>query len=147
MSAAPLAIRRVGLVTSIGLNAAAACAAMRAKISNPTETRFINSSGEWIMAHQVMLEQPWRGLDQAGSKMAAMAIDEAMEGIQRKAWKDIPLLLCVAERDRPGRMQGLDDQLFINLQTELGASFHHAFGRCFRRAHRRCGGVGRRRAP
>ena len=123
MSAAPIAIRKTGLVTSVGLTAPAACAAMHAKIANPTETRFIDSSGEWIMAHQVTLEQPWRGLTKL-AKMAAMAIDEAMEGIERKAWKDIPLLLCVAERDRPGRMQGLDDRLFIDVQAELGASFH-----------------------
>jgi 3-oxoacyl-[acyl-carrier-protein] synthase I len=123
VSAAPIAIRKTGLVTSVGLTAPAACAAMRAKISNPTETRFIDSSGEWIMAHQVTLEQPWRGLTKL-AKMAAMAIDEAMEGIERKAWKEVPLLLCVAERDRPGRMHGLEDQLFINLQSELGASFH-----------------------
>ena len=34
------------------------CAAFRAKINNPTETRFIDSSGEWLMAHQVALESP-----------------------------------------------------------------------------------------
>lgn len=123
MSATPIAIRRTGLVTSVGLTAPAACAAMRAKLANPSETRYIDSSGEWIMAHQVILKQPWRGLTKL-AKMAAMAIDEAMEGIERKTWEDIPLLLCVAERDRPGRMQGLDDQLFINVQAELGASFH-----------------------
>lgn len=123
MSAAPIAIRKTGLVTSVGQTAPAACAAVRAKIANPTETRFIDSSGEWIMAHQVTMEQPWRGLTKL-TKMAAMAIGEAMEGIERKAWKDVPLLLCVAERDRPGRMQGLDDQLFIDVQAELGASFH-----------------------
>ena len=54
----PLAIGRTGLVTSVGLSAPAACAAIRAKLTNPSETRFIDSHGEWIMAHQVPLDAP-----------------------------------------------------------------------------------------
>jgi 3-oxoacyl-[acyl-carrier-protein] synthase-1 len=58
MPAAPIAIRASGLVTSVGLSAPAACAAMRCKLTNPSETRFIDSAGEWIMGHGVALEQP-----------------------------------------------------------------------------------------
>jgi 3-oxoacyl-[acyl-carrier-protein] synthase-1 len=122
MPAQPIAIQGTGLVTSVGLSAPAACAAIRAKISNPTETRFIDSGGEWIMAHQVPLEQPWRGLTKL-AKMAAMAIDEALQEIPKQEWSSLPLLLCVAEKDRPGRTMGLDDQLFLQIQTELGVTF------------------------
>ena len=38
--------------------------------------------------------------------------------------KMFPLLLCVAEKDRPGRLNGLDDLLFQNIQAELGVRFH-----------------------
>ncbi len=65
MPAPPIAIRSVGLVTSVGLSAPAACAAMRCKISNPSETRFIDSAGEWIMAHSVPLENAVARLDKA----------------------------------------------------------------------------------
>jgi 3-oxoacyl-[acyl-carrier-protein] synthase-1 len=123
MSAMPLAIRRTGLVTSVGLSAPAACAAIRAKLTNPSETRFIDSHGEWIMAHQVPLAQPWRGLTKL-VKMAALAIDEALDEVPREDWADIPLLLCVAEPARPGRLDGLDDRLFTEIQEELGARFH-----------------------
>ncbi len=122
MTAAPIAIQRTGLVTSVGLTAAESCAAFRAKISNPTETRFIDSSGEWIMAHQVALEQPWRGLAKL-AKMAALAIEEALQDIPRAEWDTLPLLLCVAEAERPGRAVGLDDQLFALVQKELGVRF------------------------
>lgn len=122
MASQTLAIRSVGLVTSVGLSAPASCAAIRAKISNPTETRFMDSGGEWIMAHQVPLEKPWRGLAKL-AKMAAMAIAECLEGIPHNEWASIPLLLCVAEPERPGRMQGLDDQLFLDIQQELEARF------------------------
>ena len=122
MPAAPIAIKNVGLVTSVGLTAPASCAAIRAKISNPTETRFIDSGGEWIMAHQVPLEQPWRGRTKL-CKMAVKAIAECLEGVPREEWVDLPLLLCVAERERPGRMEGLDDQLFLEIQQELNVRF------------------------
>jgi 3-oxoacyl-[acyl-carrier-protein] synthase-1 len=115
-------IVRAGLVTSVGLTAEASCAAFRAKLTNPTETRFIDSGGEWIMAHQVPLEQPWRGLAKL-ARMAAMAIEEALQDIPQKEWSSLPLLLCVAETERPGRTVGLDDQLFLRIQTELGVAF------------------------
>ena len=122
MSTQPIAIKNTGLVTSVGLSAPATCAAIRAKISNPTETRFIDSGGEWIMAHQVVLEKPWRGRTKL-SKMAAMAIAECLEGIAHQEWASIPLLLCVAEPERPGRLEGLDDQLFLDVQQELNTHF------------------------
>jgi 3-oxoacyl-[acyl-carrier-protein] synthase I len=122
MAKTSLAIQRTGLVTSVGLTAPSACAAIRAKITNPSETRFIDSNGQWIMAHEVPLEQPWRGLNKL-TRMAAMAIGECLEDIPQESWHQIPLLLCVAEHGRPGRLAGLDDQLFIDIQQLLGANF------------------------
>ena len=122
MPGQPIAIKGTGLVTSVGLSAPAACAAIRAKISNPTETRFMGSDGEWIMAHQVPLEQPWRGRTKL-AKMAAMAIAECLDQVPPDSWSGIPLLLCVAERGRPGRLDGLEDQLLPEIEQELGTRF------------------------
>jgi 3-oxoacyl-[acyl-carrier-protein] synthase I len=122
MTAQPIAIKSTGLVTSVGLSAPASCAAIRAKVSNPTETRFMGSDGAWLMAHQVPLEQPWRGRTKL-AKMAAMAIAECLDLIPRESWPTIPLLLCVAERERPGRLDGLDDQLLLDIESEFGIRF------------------------
>ena len=122
MTAPPLAIVRTGLVSSVGLSSPAACAAIRAKVTNPTETRFIDADGEWIMAHQVPLERPWSGRTKL-VKMAALAIEECLVDVARDNWIDIPLLLCVAEPERPGRVSGLEDRLFDELQRELGVAF------------------------
>jgi 3-oxoacyl-[acyl-carrier-protein] synthase I len=122
MTAQHLAIRATGLVTSVGYTSAQSCAAFRSKLTNPSETRFIDSGGRWIMAHQVALHQPWRGLSKL-AKMAAMAIEEALQGVERSIWDQLPMLLCVAETERPGRMDGLDDKLFVMIQDELGARF------------------------
>lgn len=120
--APPIAIINTGLVTSVGLSAPASCAAIRAKISNPTETRFLASDGGWIMAHQVPLVQPWRGVTKL-AKMAAMAIAECLVGISKEEWQSMPLLLCIAEPERPGRPQDLDSQLFHAVEQDLKTYF------------------------
>ena len=118
----PLAILSSGLVTAAGLSAPAACAAIRAGVTNPTQTRFRALEGGWLMGHEVPLEQPWRGRAKL-VQMAARAIAECLADIPREEWSDIPLLLCVAERERPGRTPGLDAELFGEIQRALGTQF------------------------
>lgn len=67
------------------------------------------------------LEQP-RGLTKL-VKMAALAIDEVLDGMADAERAKLPLLLCVAEAERPGRMQGLDEELFLQVEKELGLRF------------------------
>ena len=123
MLSPPIAILNAGLVTSIGRTAAATCAALRAGATNPTETRFMGRDGQWIMAHQVAMEHPWSGRVKL-VKLAASAIVECLQPLQPEKCEGLPLLLCVAEMERPGRTNGLQDQLFTELQTELGLHFH-----------------------
>jgi 3-oxoacyl-[acyl-carrier-protein] synthase-1 len=122
MVAAPVAIQRTGLVTSVGLTAPASCAAFRTKLTNPVETRFIDADGKWVMAHEVPLDKPWRGLARL-SHRAAMAIAEALQDIPKTEWSQLPLLLCVAESDRPGRAEDQDKDLFARIEAALGARF------------------------
>jgi 3-oxoacyl-[acyl-carrier-protein] synthase-1 len=122
MADQPLAVLSTGLLTSVGLTAPASCAAIRAKLSNPSPTRFIDLNGEWIMAHSVPMAQPWRGRTKL-RKMAASVIKECLAGALPRDWAQIPLLLCVAEAERPGRMEGLDDGLLREVQQELGSQF------------------------
>ena len=117
-----VAILDSGLVMPVGLCAEAACAAIRSKLTNPSPSGFIDSTGEPIMAHQVALERPWRGLPKL-ARMAAMAIGEALSDVPVSEWGSIPLLLCVAETDRPGRLDGLDDRLFHEIEALLGVRF------------------------
>ena len=122
MTASPVAILSIGLVTPVGLTVPAACAAIRAGLTNPTETRFMTSSGEWITGHQVPLEKQWGGRTRL-AKMAALAIRECLTALPSQDWADIPLVLCVAESGRPGRLDGLEDRLPEEIQEELGARF------------------------
>lgn len=122
MAATALAIRRASLVTAVGLSGPSACAAIRAKVTNPTETRFIGGEGHWIMAHQVELERRWSGRARL-AKLAVMAIEEALADVPPADWSSIPLLLCVAEPGRPGRLERLDALLFPEVLNDLGATF------------------------
>jgi 3-oxoacyl-[acyl-carrier-protein] synthase-1 len=119
----PVAILASGMVTGVGLTAASACAAIRCAIDNFSETRFMDKGGEWIIGSQVPLEQPWRGLSKL-VHMVVPAIRQCLTHTGEVTSDRIPLLLCVAEKDRPGRLEDLDDQLFRATQAELGARFH-----------------------
>jgi 3-oxoacyl-[acyl-carrier-protein] synthase-1 len=112
----------MGLVTSVGLTAPSSCAAIRAKLTNPYETRFIDAAGEWIRGHRVPLEQPWSGRTRL-KKMAVKVIRECLSALPESSWGEIPLLLCVAERERPGRTEGLDDRLLEEVCAELSVRF------------------------
>jgi 3-oxoacyl-[acyl-carrier-protein] synthase-1 len=123
----PIAILASGMVTSVGLNAASSCAAIRCAIDNFSETRFLDKGGEWIIGAQVSLEQPWRGLPKL-VHMVVPAIRECLANLGNVRPDQIPLLLCVAEKERPGRLEGLDDQLLQDVQAELGIRFHPRSG-------------------
>lgn len=122
MNAHPLAIRGIGLLTAVGADAPSSCAAFRAKVANPTPTRFMDSTGEWILAHQVWPDEHERGLPKL-ARMAAMVIEEAMVGVPKTEWSRIPLLLCLAEPGRPGRPEGLDENIFHQIEERVGARF------------------------
>ena len=119
-----MTILNSGLVTSVGLSAAASCAAIRAAITNHTETRFVND-GEWIVGAQVPLDQPWRGRAKL-VRMLKTAIEECMStfGTPRTP---LPLLLCVAEQGRPGRLDGLDTVFLEEVSQAVGLRFHPQF--------------------
>lgn len=123
MSVLPLAITRYGLVTGVGLDAPSSCAAIRCAIDNFQETRFIDSGGEWIMGCEVPLEQPWRGKTKL-IKMLSLALAECLSRDDTVQPEQTPLLLCLAEPERVGRVIDDDHQFFHDLCEALGCEFH-----------------------
>ncbi len=118
----PLAITGVGMVTGVGLNAPASCAAIRCAIDNVQETRFMDSSGERLMGCAVPLEYLWRNKDKL-LKMATLSISECLKGNKQINPEHTPLLLCLSERERKGRVIDDDVQFLGDLQNELGVKF------------------------
>jgi 3-oxoacyl-[acyl-carrier-protein] synthase I len=120
---APVAILGCGMMTGVGLTAEASCAAIRCAIDNFQETRFIASGGEWIIGSEVPLDEPWRGIAKL-ARLLAGPLRECLDQIPDVAPESIPVLLCVAEEDRPGRLEGLGNPLFYRACELLGVHFH-----------------------
>jgi 3-oxoacyl-[acyl-carrier-protein] synthase-1 len=118
-----LAILASGMTTGVGLSSAATCAAMRAAITNFVETRFM-IRGEFVMGCLVPLLQPLRGM----AKLAAMVIPAIRECLAATPARpdQIPLLVGVAEPERPGRLGGVEDDLLAAIQADLGTFHRHS---------------------
>lgn len=121
MIAAPLSILACGMTTAVGLTAAASCAAIRARLDGFRETRFMARGGDWIVGAEVPLEEPWRGIPRL-ARLVEGPIRECLAAADVRP-EEIPVFLCVAEPDRPGRLDGLDRDLFAETCELLGVSF------------------------
>jgi 3-oxoacyl-[acyl-carrier-protein] synthase-1 len=118
-----LAILGSGMMTGVGLNAPATCAAMRAGLSGFTETTFNFLNKEPVIGAPVPLQKPWRGIAKL-ARLAAPAIRECLSFFGNVKPEAVPLLLCVAEPNRPGRLDGLDDDLISELEKILKIQLH-----------------------
>ncbi len=118
-----LAVPACAVVSSVGLSAPAACAAIRCGLNNFAETRFMDENGEWIMAAEAPLETSLRGRAKL-AHMAAMALREALSGLEANDIKETPLLLCLAETQRAGRIPDQDQQLLNDIRKITGLQLH-----------------------
>jgi len=125
MAASPVAIFGAGLVSGLGLTAAESCAAIRCGINNFQETCFMDGSSRWLIGSAVALEEPWRGIAKL-AKMVARVLRDCLDGIPQYDIGQIPLLLCTAEEDRPGRFENLDRGLLDQVERELRVALHPA---------------------
>lgn len=119
----PVAITTVGMITGVGMNTSASCAAIRSAIDNFQETRFMDKGGEWLLGCSVPLDQAWRGASKQ-LQMAKIAIQECLEQNANLSPENTPLLLCLAETQRSGRVIKNDYAFFAELQKTLGVQFH-----------------------
>src|SRR5688572_26843198 len=119
----PLSITATGMMTGVGLNAASSCAAIRCAVDRFAETRFRDKEGKWIIGCEVPMTPPSRGRDKI-LFMAHSAICECLATIRDVPLARIPLLLCLAEPSRPGRLADLDHSLLSDLEQLLGGKLN-----------------------
>ena len=118
-----IAIAAVGLVTSVGLDSASSCAALRCRLNNFTELAFDDHDNEPVTGAPVPWPNLATGLDKL-AHMAASAIRQALADHPAIDLTRTPLLLCVAERERSGRINDLDNALFSALTDQFNHPFH-----------------------
>ncbi len=119
----PVAVLATGMVTGVGSSAAATCAALRCAMAHFVETRFRDQAGEWIRGSTVILDKPWQGRAKL-IHLVAPAISECLVEAANIRTEEIPLILCLPEMDRPGRLEGLDESLLADVGRALNHQFH-----------------------
>lgn len=118
MNLYPLSIVGAGMVTGVGLSGPQCCAAIRCGINNFRETRFIDSGGEWIVASEVPMDEPWRGGEKL-ARMLAMVLEESFQVDIASPPAQTPIIFCFAERERPGRVETLNESVLERAQQLL----------------------------
>lgn len=116
----PLHIAAAGMVTCVGLDAAASCAAMRARLDGFAETRFLGTEGAWLIGGGVPLPRNWIGMKRQ-AHLAAGALTD-LERQRPGSLAATPLLLCLAEADRPGRPVNDPEAFLQQLAQILGSA-------------------------
>jgi 3-oxoacyl-[acyl-carrier-protein] synthase-1 len=111
------------MVTAVGLDAPSACAAIRCAINGAQETGFVDRDGEPLQGCEVEPEEHLRGIEKL-IRMGASAISECQKAALPRKAADLPILLCVAEPSRPGRPDGLEEELFGPLHEALNLAPH-----------------------
>jgi 3-oxoacyl-[acyl-carrier-protein] synthase I len=112
LMAQPIAILRAGAVTSVGGNAPSTFAALRCRLNNFRETAFFDNLGEPLVGGPVEMEdrEPHDIIDKH-ARMLEQAIRECASDLPAMNFGTVPLLLCLADPTRAGRLAGLDQAL------------------------------------
>ena len=99
---------------------------MRVGITGFVETGFM-FSGEWLIGCPVPFEEGWRGRERL-LRMLIPTLGECLAAKGGVPDSEITLLVCVAEPERRGRLEGLDGSLVPEVEERLGVQFHPASG-------------------
>ncbi len=111
-------ILSAGMVTAVGLDRAASCAAMRGNIDGFQETRFLGHGGDWLIGASVPLPRNWIG-EKRLAHLAAGSIVDALE----RHWATLGrllLVLCLSEPERPGRPIRNVEKFAANVRSYSG---------------------------
>ena len=118
-----VAIVGSGMVTGVGLTAQSSCAAIRCGVTNFQESQFRDSAGDFIVASEVPMEQPWRGTEKL-ARMLAAVVTESFQAEGSLNPSEIPLIVCFAERERAGRLKLLEQRVVERAQALLEFKIH-----------------------
>ena len=122
-----------GLVCSVGLNSAAACAALRAGIAKFEELPYWDNNGTPVVGAAVP------DLDsQFGDRlveMLAMALHNCLSGMTAFPFHEVPLLVGLAEPGRPGGGAWLAERIISQVEEKLGTKFHSSFSMVISEGH------------
>ena len=112
-----------GMVCSVGLSAASACAAMRAKIAKFDDLPYLDNQGEPIVGASVPGLEPGLKRRQRLVEMLSMALADCLESADVKQIGRIPLQVGLAEPGRPGGGADWADTIIRDVEAKLEIRF------------------------
>src|SRR5438094_3751799 len=112
-------ISATGMVCPIGLTAATACAAKRAGVSAFKDLPYHDNAGEPIVGATVPgIKATFRG-PQRLIELLTKSLTELLEAQPRRQWEEVPLLVGLAETERPGGGAGWAESVVKQAQEVL----------------------------
>jgi 3-oxoacyl-[acyl-carrier-protein] synthase-1 len=131
-------ITGTSMVCPVGLYAASACAAKRAGLSGLESLPYRDNRSEPIVGAmvpglEVALPRASRLLE-----LLTQGLVDLLRGSHDVPWIQVPLLLCLAEPERPGGGDGnavLAQSIMDRMYDEFGVQFHPASSRAFPAGH------------
>jgi 3-oxoacyl-[acyl-carrier-protein] synthase-1 len=119
-----VSILGAGMVTAVGFNCDASCAAIRAGIKGMRQLNLWDpGNGEYLSGAKVDLPHWWQGIGKL-AELVAPAIWECLELARPEKRSAIPLLLGIAPPDRPYRRPQLDDAILDEIEWRLDLVHH-----------------------
>lgn len=126
-------VNNTGMVSAVGLHAAAASAAIRAGISKFDELPYLDALGEPVVGAAIP------GLDmQFGPRLVAMlvgALRDCIDGLPGHELAHVPLIVGLTEPGRPGGCPGLARTVLDDVSQALGRAFHPKLSRVIPSGH------------
>ncbi len=124
-----------GLVCSVGLTADAACAAMRAGIAGFDELPYVDNQGEPIIGAMVPGLDPELKRGERLIEMLSMALTDCLNKQPNLDTLRTPLLVGLAEPDRPGGGAHMADSIIKAVEEKLGVRFHPQYSKAICKGH------------
>jgi 3-oxoacyl-[acyl-carrier-protein] synthase-1 len=112
-----------GMVCSVGLTAATACAAIRAKVAGFDELPYVDNDGEPIIGAVVPGVDLRLKRRERLVELLALALEDCLDSGQVGSTGRIPLLVGLAETERPGGGGPFAGVLVADVEARLGTRF------------------------
>jgi 3-oxoacyl-[acyl-carrier-protein] synthase I len=127
-------IAATGMVCAVGLNAAAACAAIRAGIANFNELPYCDNRGEPIIGAMIQSVDATARRGQRLLKMVTLAVEDCL-GTTTLSTEKIPLLMALPESSRPGNSADFSTSILKHIQEIMRLQFHPTFSTTVSKGH------------
>lgn len=124
-----------GMVCSVGLSASAACAAMRAGLVGFDELPYLDRDNRPVVGAAVPNLGPDRQFGPRLVELLTMALRDCLSSVRESNLQRVPLLVGLAEPDRPGGGGGLAKGMVECVQERLGIKFHPKLSRLIPKGH------------